>query len=54
MNLNWMLSILVHKSLLTIDEAKHLSERLVTTTHPQNFTDAHRVMDKILSELESK
>ena len=54
MNFNWTLSILVHKGILTLEEAEHLAKRLVTTTHPQNFTDAHKVMDKILGELEEK
>lgn len=48
--LNWVLSLLVHTENLTMEEAEHLSEKLVTMTHPQRFKDAHVELEKLLAE----
>lgn len=48
--LNWILSLLVHTENLTFEEAEHLSEKLVTTTHPQRFKDAHVIIEKLLAD----
>lgn len=48
--LNWILSLLVHSGNLTVEEAEHLSEKLVTTTHPQRFRDAHVIVEKLLAD----
>lgn len=48
--LNWVLSLLVHTGNLTEAEAEHLSEKLMTTTHPQRFSDAHKIVEKLLAD----
>lgn len=50
--LNWVLSILVHKSILTIDEAEFLAKDLANKIHDQRFTDAHEVITKLLKDFE--
>ncbi len=52
--LNWLLSILVHKDILKLEEAEHLSKELVVKTHPQNFMDAHKIVAKIFKDFENK
>lgn len=54
MNINWILSLLVHKKLITEDEAEHLSKKLAFTVYPQNFKDAHKIIKSLLDEVESK
>jgi hypothetical protein len=52
--LNWILSILVHKELLSEGEAEHLSKELTTHTHPHIFKDAHELVGKLMDEYEKK
>lgn len=52
--LNWILSILVHKNILTETEAEHLSKELTLKTHPHIFKDAHKVVEEVLAELEKR
>lgn len=42
---------MVHKELLTEEEAAHLAEKLPVTTHPQHFKDAHRIIEKLLADV---
>lgn len=49
--LNFFLSILVHKKILTVDEAAHFSKELATRTHPQGFHDAHRIVEALWEDL---
>jgi|HubBroStandDraft_5_1064220.scaffolds.fasta_scaffold699740_1 hypothetical protein len=48
--LNWVLSLMVHKKLLTEDEAVHLGKELPLKTHPHNFLDAHKVVEDLLKD----
>lgn len=48
--LNWVLSILVHNKVMAEDEAAHLSRELSLKTHPTNFADAHKIVQKVLKE----
>lgn len=48
--LNWSLSVLVHKGILTFEEAEHLAKELVLKTHPTRFADAHVIVEKVLGE----
>ena len=49
--LNWVLSLLVHSGNLTIDEARQLSEKLGTTTHPHKFDDAHEIVEDLFKDI---
>jgi hypothetical protein len=48
--LNWVLSLLVHKDVITEDEAKHLSTNLAQSIHSSRFEDAHELISKLLRE----
>lgn len=48
--LNWFLSILVHKEVITVEEARHLAQELSKTIHEHNFTDAHKTVGDILNQ----
>ena len=48
--INWILSILVLKQIITEDEAKTLSRELPLRTHPTNFAEAHKIVQKILKD----
>lgn len=48
--INWVLSIMVHKEIIDLDEAEHLAKELVTMTHPSNFIDAHRIVENLLDK----
>jgi hypothetical protein len=50
--INWFLSIMVHKKLLTLAEAEYFAKELVFKTHPQNFTEAHKIVEKLLNDFE--
>ena len=52
--LNWILSILVHEKILTEEKATELATKLTLTTHPANFRDAHKIVEKILQDIENK
>jgi hypothetical protein len=52
--INWMISIMVHKKLLTLEEGEHLAARLVSTTHPSLFKEAHKIVEDVMNELEKK
>lgn len=49
---NWVLSVLVNKGMLAVEEAEHLAKELVVKTHPSNFKDAYRIVEKILNDFE--
>lgn len=48
--LNWILSILVHKNIITVEEAQTLSKELLTKIHSQNFDEAHELVTKVLKD----
>lgn len=48
--LNWLLSIMVHKKLLTKEEATYLGKELPLKTHPHDFKDAHQVVEELLKD----
>lgn len=48
--LNWILSILVQKKIISEEEATHLGKELPLNIHPQTFTDAHEVVTKLLDD----
>lgn len=50
--LNWVLSILVTKEVLTEAEAEFLSKKLVDNIHPHQFQDAHNLVKEFLAEYE--
>lgn len=52
--INWILSIMVHRKLLTLEEATYLAKELTFKTHPQNFVDAHKIVDKLLKDMDPK
>ena len=52
--LNWILSILVNKKVITLEEAQELSKELPLRTHPAGFTDAHNIIEEILTKLQNK
>ena len=54
MNTNWILSLLVHKGVITLDEAEHLAAKLAQTILTQDFQSAHATITKILEDLEAK
>lgn len=47
---NWFLSVLVYKDVLTEDEAKHLSEELGKKIYEQRFTDAYKTISTMLDD----
>jgi len=48
--LNWLLSILVLKDIITEEEAVYLSEELATKMQPSRFREAHKIIEDILEE----
>jgi len=54
MNHNFTLSVLVHKGVLTLEEAEHLAKELGSRIHSQTFSDAHRICEEIFEKLEKK
>lgn len=55
MHLNWVLSILAiideRDKHLSDSEASYLSEKLPLLTHPSRYTDAKRIVQKLLDEV---
>lgn len=49
--LNWLLSLMVHKDLLTEEEAQFLSKKLAQSMQPQEFDHAHKIVSDLLKEL---
>lgn len=50
--LNWVLSILVLKEVITVEEAEHLSKELAQTIYETRFRDAHATLERILRDYE--
>ena len=50
--LNWVLSIMVIKDILTEEEAQHLSKELGQAIHASRFDDAHKLVTKLLEDYE--
>lgn len=48
--LNWVLSIMVIKGLLTKEEAEYLAKELVDKIHPHDFLTAHTIVEKVLKD----
>lgn len=51
--INWFLSVLVSKEVLSLEDAEVLAKKLATTTYPQDFTECHKIVTKILEDIES-
>lgn len=49
--LNWTLSVLVVKDLLSYEEAERLSKELALKTYPTGFNDAHAIVKGILEDV---
>lgn len=52
--LNFTLSVLVHKGILKLDEAEHLAKELAQKTQPQNFLEAHKIVEQVVKEFAKK
>lgn len=54
MNFNSTLSILVHKGVLTLEEGEYLADQLAHAIQTQDFTDAHKRVEKFLEDFKAK
>lgn len=52
--LNWVLSILVHKGMVTLDEARHLAQELPKKISANDFNSSHKIVEKLLDEVEKQ
>lgn len=48
--INWFISILLHKGVITKDEAKKLADELPKAMHPVDFNAAHKIVENILNK----
>lgn len=52
--LNWVLSIMVLKEIITKEEAEHLAKELAQSIYETRFNDAHATVERILRDYERK
>lgn len=54
MEINVLISVLLHKGILLKTEAEALVKELTQTILPTEFNSAHRIVESILSDVEEK